>query len=431
MSDDKTIVTRHFNTSDDREPIIIQIPESFSFGNLSSDDFDRFLNFFDWSLKDNRIEFDNSINVTRKKSLLILYILYREYLLINNCKIIDGRENEFIIEASPVPRKTNAESFEKLFNSKAELLELIGKNILPVVISNSEERAKALKFVEKFTGLLDVEYKKTIRYIINELLYNTLEHGKTEHDIPSLLQFFYDEKSSEFSFIVADVGIGIKKHLRQTYMDLETDVEAILLAIKPKVSGTFGKSATGYETIDNAGVGLFISSDIVQKLRGDMFIVSGNGFVHISPTEVISKELDNEWKGTFVYVKMKLGLVKDLNLQKMISEITKSIPKVDKTEESNNLYINVRNYFGRYAENKDLAKKIRDEKLLPALAENKTLTIDFEDILSAPHSLLNAMLATPIERLGLSAYKKIKVINAAPEIRETLDFIFDDNTSNA
>ena len=127
---------------------------------------------------------------------------------------------------------------------------------------------------------------------------------------------------------------------------------------------------------------------------------------------------------------MKLGLVKDLNLQKMLSEITKSIPKSDKIEENNNLYISVRNYFGRYAENKDLAQKIRDEKLLPALAENKTLTVDFEEIVSAPHSFLNAMLATPIERLGLAAYKKIKIINAAPEIRETLDFIFDDNTSN-
>ena len=93
--------------------------------------------------------------------------------------------------------------------------------------------------------------------------------------------------------------------------------------------------------------------------------------------------------------------------------------------------IEIRNHFGRYAEDKDRAKKIRDEKILPALAEDKSLIIDFEDIVSAPHSLLNAMLATPIERLGLAAYKKIKIINAAPEIRETLDFIFDDNTSNA
>ncbi len=32
-------------------------------------------------------------------------------------------------------------------------------------------------------------------------------------------------------------------------------------------------------------------------------------------------------------------------------------------------------------------------------------------------------------RLGLAAYKKVKVINALPEIRETVDFIRDENTS--
>ncbi len=430
MSDEKTIVTLKFNVSDEGELITIQIPESFNFGDLSSDDFDRFLSFFDWSLKGKRIEFDNSINVTRKKSLLILYILYREYLLLDNCQIIDGNENGFILEASPVPRKTNAESFEKLFDSKNELRELIGKNILPIVITDSKDRAKALKFVEKFTKFLDVQYEKTVRYIINEILYNTLEHGRNGHDIPSFLQFVWMEESNELSFLIADVGVGIKKHLRQTYPNLATDSEAILHAIKPQISGTFGKSSTGYEVKNNAGVGLYISSNITQRLDADMFIISGNGFVHISPARIISKELENKWKGTLVYVKIKLGLVDDLNLQKMLSEITKSIPKVDKNEESKNLYINIRNYFGRYAEDKDLAKKIRDEKLLPALAENKTLTIDFDEIVSAPHSLLNAMLATPVERIGLAAYKKIKIINAAPEIRETLDFIFDDNTSN-
>jgi hypothetical protein len=91
----------------------------------------------------------------------------------------------------------------------------------------------------------------------------------------------------------------------------------------------------------------------------------------------------------------------------------------------------VSNYFGQYIENKDLAKQIRDEKLLPVLAENGTLIIDFKSIIFASHTVLNAMLATPINQLGLKAYKKIKIINAASDIRVMLDFIFDDNTSNA
>ena len=258
-----------------------------------------------------------------------------------------------------------------------------------------------------------------------------MEHGRNGKNIPSTLQLFWNNNTKEVSFTITDVGVGIRKHLRQTYPNLVTDVEAILHSIKPQVSGTFGKSHSEYEVKNNAGVGLYFSSNIIQKLKGDMFIVSGNGFVHISPDEIFSQELNHQWKGTFVYVKINLELIEDLNLQKMISEITKAIPKKEETKDENNLYISIRNYFGRYAEDKDMAKKIRDEKFLPALVENKTLTLDFEEIVSAPHSLLNAMLATPIERLGLAAYKKIRIINAAPDIRETLDFIFDDNTSNA
>ena len=72
---------------------------------------------------------------------------------------------------------------------------------------------------------------------------------------------------------------------------------------------------------------------------------------------------------------------------------------------------------------------MRDEKLIPAINENKVLTIDFDDVISAPHSFLNALLAVPIRRYGMLDYKKIKIINAAPAIRETLDFIMDENTA--
>ncbi|WP_222860938.1 hypothetical protein [Vibrio cholerae] len=49
-------------------------------------------------------------------------------------------------------------------------------------------------------------------------------------------------------------------------------------------------------------------------------------------------------------------------------------------------------------------------------------------MISAPHSFLSALLASPIKSLGMVSFKRIKIINASPEIRETIDFIFDDNT---
>jgi hypothetical protein len=215
---------------------------------------------------------------------------------------------------------------------------------------------------------------------------------------------------------------------------LEDDVEAILLALKPQVSGTFNGSAQMYAAKNNAGVGLYLSSSIVRRLQAHMYIVSGNGLVHISPTEVTRRKLRSSWPGTFVYVTLKLGAVVDLNLQKMMAEFRESaaaeLAQANSNDQKQIFCLSLRNYFGRYAEDKQLAIRLRDGKILPAIEKGISITVDFEEVISAPHSLLNALLATPIQRLGLAAYKKIKVINASPEIRETVDFIMDENTSS-
>lgn len=89
----------------------------------------------------------------------------------------------------------------------------------------------------------------------------------------------------------------------------------------------------------------------------------------------------------------------------------------------------VENYFGSYAENKEEAIRIRDTEIIPALEAGKSLLLDFANVISAPHGCLNALLATPIRTLGMDAYKRIRITNALSEIRETIDFIFDENTT--
>ncbi len=410
--------------SSEEELIKLEIPESFTFGDFGANDFDRVLGFFDWTVKkrDSAIKFavDFARGSFRDEKLILLLILYLEYLRRNESSLFLSENSNKQIRSGV---KTQTTEWETIFESGDLNNQLL-------FINNSDDREKALEFGNKYTEKLGIEYEKTLRHLLNELLYNTLEHGRNGHKIPSLLQFFRNEETNELSFIIADVGIGIKEHLRQSHPNLATDVEAILLSLKPETSGTFGKETSSYQIKNNMGVGLFFSSNFVQRLNADMFIVSGNGFVHISPTGIDSKELENQWKGTFVYVKIQLGLIPNLNYQKMMQEIKNKMETENKMSEPKNLYINIKNYFGSYAEDKEHAKKIRDKYILPAINEDKMLTLDFEGVILATHSLLNAMLATPITRLGLSAYKKIKVINAIPEIREMIDFIFDRNTSN-
>ena len=56
-------------------------------------------------------------------------------------------------------------------------------------------------------------YEDAVRYIISELTYNALEHGFNPQ-IPSLLQFNWYRDKNQLSFILADLGIGIKTPFR-------------------------------------------------------------------------------------------------------------------------------------------------------------------------------------------------------------------------
>ncbi len=412
----------------------ITLPSRLSFTHNGVSDFDQFLELFDWSLNSVNVEVDFCCCRNANYQALALLVLYIWHLKNNGCsvKLLYGEKTDRSV--TTMWYNMGAQGIFHVLRDKGNNFK--GKRHEPLLaIRSGEDLSAALQRAEDYTQHLDVEYEKTLRYIISELLYNTLEHGWNRQHIPSLLQFTWYANKQELSFIVADLGIGIKKHLSQSYPNLGSDIEAILLSLKPQVSGTFSGNGQPYETKNNAGVGLYLSSNIARRLHAQMYIVTGNGLVHVSPTDITQNELNYSWPGTFVYVTLKLGLIPNLSLQKMMAEFREAavteLAQAEAKGRDRTFYFNMRNYFGRYAEDKSLAIKLRDEKLLPIIADGKTVIIDFEEIISAPHSLLNAFLATPIQRLGLVAYKKIKIINASPEIRETVDFIMDENTSSA
>lgn len=219
--------------------------------------------------------------------------------------------------------------------------------------------------------------------------------------------------------------------MEQTYPGQDSHEAAIKKALNYKVSGTFGNSDP-YKNKDNAGVGLYISSNIVRKLHADMYVVSENGLVHISPRDTTSKKLKHSWKGTFVLVTIKLGGDESLNLHKLMAELRevaeKELIKGSDSEDKGEHYLSINNFFGAYAENKEEAIAYRTNYLINAVNEGKVIRLDFQDVVASPHSFLSALIATPIQIYGMASYKKIKVVNAVPEIRETIDYIFDDNT---
>lgn len=418
----------------------LRLPPYFNFKDHGAFNFDKALTFFDWNLKDVPVAIDFSVCRSANYQALALLVLYAWHLKSSNCRVEFKGISQFGQgRASDVWKRMGAHGlFAVAFNENQNFISHEHKPL--IAIRNQADFRAAMAKAAEFSKGFSIEYINTLRYVVSELLYNTLEHGiaffqdeqSWNRQLPSVIQFTWYQKRNEIQFLIGDLGIGIKRHLSQTYPDLLDDEMALKKAIQPQVSGTFATSDP-YQAKNNAGMGLFISSNIVKKLRADMHLISGNAILHVSPTDITTRTLQNPWPGTLALVTIRLGEDAAFDLEAMMSELRGSAQReqVEKNKAfaQDNYYLNVSNYFGRYPEDKTEAIKFRDKHLIPAIDVGKKVTLDFADVSSAPHSFLNALLATPIKKLGMQAYKTFRVVNATSDIRETIDFILDDNTS--
>lgn len=429
------------NTVDDKigadnKPITLNLPIRFAFKDHDILDFDRFLAFFNWDIHNCQVKIDLTTCASANYQALSLLVLYAWRLKSQGCTV-SFIETESEEGASAMWRRMGARGmFSVLMNENQQFR---GNPFKPLFsVRTAQDFKSVIEAAESYTKGFNVEYESTLRYVLGELLYNTMEHGKAFSSeildnirIPSIVQFTWYRNRNEIHFIIADIGIGVKDHIEQAYPGLESHEEAIKLAIKAKVSGTFGKTDP-YKSKNNAGMGLYISSNIIRRLQADMHVVSGDGLLHISPRDITGKSLKYTWPGTFVLVTLRIQRNPKFELHKIMQEFRQAADdeqkKADNKEEDGRFYISITNIFGRYAEDKEAAITFRDRKLFDAIETGKILVLDFQEVVNSPHSFLSALLASPIKTLGLQAHKRIKIVNANPEIRETIDFIFDDNT---
>ena len=414
----------------------ITLPSRFSFKDHDVMDFNHVLSLFDWSLSNVSVKINLTKCLAANYQAISLLVLYAWQLKNQGCTVsfIESREDN---GASVLWRRMGARgTFPVLFSGTQQFK---GHALKPLLaVRNNNDFKLVIETVESYTEGFNVEYASTLRYVLSELLYNALEHGRVygsesirNQQIPAIAQFTWYKKTNEIHFIIADVGVGIKQHIEQAYPGQENDVEAIKLSIRPQKSGTFGKN-NPYTEKNNAGMGLYISSNIIRRLNADMYILSGQGVVHVSPRDITSTFTEKRWPGTVVLVTIRLEDNPTFVLSKMMQEFRdeaeREQSKARNIEELDRFYVNVSNFFGKYAEFKDEAIKFRDSRLFPELESGKSVLLDFDGVISSPHSFLSALLASPIKSIGISAYKRIKVVNASAEIRETIDFILDDNT---
>lgn len=80
---------------------------------------------------------------------------------------------------------------------------------------------------------------------------------------------------------------------------------------------------------------------------------------------------------------------------------------------------------GNFAENKDLARKIRLEDIEPALMKEGEVTVDFKGVDSATQSFIHALISDLIRKHGSEVLDKISFKNCDETVKKIIEIVVD------
>lgn len=78
---------------------------------------------------------------------------------------------------------------------------------------------------------------------------------------------------------------------------------------------------------------------------------------------------------------------------------------------------------GGFAENKDVARDIREKKLMPALAHGDKIIIDFTDVSGATQSFVHALISDALRKYGSDVLERITFRNCNDTIRVIITIV--------
>ncbi|OJI09695.1 hypothetical protein BK006_00060 [bacterium CG10_49_38] len=89
------------------------------------------------------------------------------------------------------------------------------------------------------------------------------------------------------------------------------------------------------------------------------------------------------------------------------------------------MLIEVKDLAGDFAENKDVAKKLRLNKIMPTLADGEEIVLDFSGVSGTTQSFIHALLSEPIRQFRDVALEKIKYKNCSDVVREVIKTVYE------
>lgn len=82
-------------------------------------------------------------------------------------------------------------------------------------------------------------------------------------------------------------------------------------------------------------------------------------------------------------------------------------------------------YVGSFAENKDKAKKIRTEELIPCLKNNEDITLDFGGIDATTQSFVHALISDLFRTYGEGVLNRVTFKNCNETVKKIIGIVSD------
>lgn len=88
-------------------------------------------------------------------------------------------------------------------------------------------------------------------------------------------------------------------------------------------------------------------------------------------------------------------------------------------------HIEILEFSGDFAENKDVARMLRTEKIEPVLTSGEDITLDFANVSSATQSFIHALLSQTMRDFGIDVLDRIVFKNCSDNVRTIIEIVID------
>ena len=76
-----------------------------------------------------------------------------------------------------------------------------------------------------------------------------------------------------------------------------------------------------------------------------------------------------------------------------------------------------------FVEDKDLARNLRMEKIIPALVNGEKVVLDFSDVKYATQSFIHALVGEALKRFGQDALDRIEFRKCSQQLKSVIELV--------